>query len=197
MTPLSPALLLAALNALAAQRSNAITVARLPRTLGPKALRRLAPGLDDGSGVACNVRAQLDLIHLLGWWAHYDHEYRLSSWPVPHVGSPELLEEFAGVNGVLVKEPNAGDIYIAAGRNQRPSQVGIVTTVQLAAPIPGLPAAATCHTARGVRSGGVAENLGPISIVFGERCLTTLRGDRFIRWADLDWRHILAKRVAA
>lgn len=197
MTPLSPVLLLAALNTLAAQRHAPTPALRLARALGPTWLRRLEPRSDDRIASPLKMRAQLDLIHLLGFWAHYDLKYRLSSWPIPHMASAELLEEFAEQEGVLVNAPDVGDIYIAAARNGRLSQVGIVTTVQLAVPFPGLPAAVTCHTARGVPLQSGVPKQDSLSIVLGKRCLTTTRGDRFIRWADLDWRHILARRVAA
>ena len=197
MTPLSPVLLLAALNAMAAERQGGLAAIRVALAFGRKVPCQLELASDDLSLGSPYQPAELDLIHILGFWAHYDHRCGLSSWPMPIVTSAEHLEQFAEEQRVLVNTPQMGDIYIAAGRDPRPArQVGIVTQVELSVPIPGQPAA-MCVTARGIRVPGVTDAGPSIGVVFAKRFLTTSRGDRFIRWADLDWRQAIAKRAAA
>lgn len=99
MTPLSPALFLAAVHALAADTSLRVKRPVDRDTCGGHA----APDAD-----ACAF------IDRAGWASHYQDGAGGSAWPLPAAQSASAFRAFAEEGGVLRSIPMAGDVYVCA-----------------------------------------------------------------------------------
>src|SRR5256885_2271808 len=51
-------------------------------------------------------------VHHVGYWSHYDHRTKYSSWPLPATASCWQLGEFARDRKLLETEPQTGDVFL-------------------------------------------------------------------------------------
>ena len=132
-------------------------------------------------------------VNHVGYWAHYDHEYGASSWPLPATASADELGMFAVERGVMREEPEEGDVFLLWGTAKQVFvRAGIVLTPgDHAVTIRGTPyqevvvIEANTNEARSETGGSVLKHT---------RRLSKETGDRFVRWRELDVR---AERMAA
>jgi hypothetical protein len=131
-------------------------------------------------------------VNHVGYWAHYDHFYGASSWPLPATASAEELAAFAKERGVLSDEPREGDLFLLwAPVKQQFVRTGIVLRLgdfvtsyrgTLYREIETIEA--NTNERRDEAGGMVLKQL---------RRLSSEMGDKFVRWSELDVR---AERVA-
>ena len=136
-----------------------------------------------------------DLIHHAGYWSHVEHRSGSSSWPIPRVRQCSELGEFAARKNVLSHErPQAGEIFLLwSPARQHFVHAGIVLSAEpmplyhmddVDEPHPNR--RYECHTVEGeiTASGGLSgPHLGRV-----RRVLSAAKGDRTIRWTELDRR---------
>lgn len=168
MTPLSPALLIAAANTFVGFEeqggdNRGQVVERLLREVG------LPPGLPWCAAFVYHV----------GHSAHYDHRTGASSWPLPRTASCAELAAFAERAGVLRRSPEGGDVFLVySARLGRFHHTGIVVDATW-------PSGTT-----------IEGNTNLDGSTNGYAALRRTRrfreDDRFIRWVELD----LRRRVA-
>ncbi len=160
MLILSPALLIASASTMATPRSNGAT---------------LTPRHRDS---AVNMR----YLNHVGFWSHFDQRSGVSSWPLPPCSDPDLWASYGIEAGILRDAPRMGDIYLLHdpefGRFVR---AGIVAEV-VSAGMPADPdATAKVLGLDGVKS---AEINGRVAAFV--QTLSRRRGDRYLRWVNLD-----------
>jgi hypothetical protein len=126
----------------------------------------------------------------VGHWSHFDHDGKKRNWPLPATGDPNALASFADQRKILRNDPVDGDIMLLWSAERR--------TFIHAGIILGLRQDQT-NTDRGVRCATLEGDVSPNGEI-GGRCVRTLdrvvswrRGDRFIRWSDLDTRNTVGK----
>jgi hypothetical protein len=119
-----------------------------------------------------------------GYRAHQSQFTLTSAWPFHGIASLAELAAHAEREGILHKFPEAGDLYLMHDDEvDQFVRTGIVVHVIAG----GMPAhrevESTVLAIDGVRSAVTAEKRG----AFIEQ-LSSLRGDRFVRWVELDGR---------
>ena len=135
------------------------------------------------------------LIHHAGYWSHFQHRSRTSNWPLPRVRQvPDLAEYAAAKNVLSFAAPQPGEIFVLwSPAKQHFVHTGILLSVE---PIPlyreddvgqaHRDRRYVCSTIEGevTSTGGFAgPHLGRV-----RRVLSPARGDRTIRWTELDAR---------
>ncbi|MGQ0650370.1 MAG: hypothetical protein ACT4P7_22750 [Gemmatimonadaceae bacterium] len=155
--PLSPALFLSAVHALAGTGSS-------------EAWQDKAPG----------ASPECELIHRAGWSSHYNPRSGVSEWPIPRPGDVEDLRAFARVTGVVQEVPMAGDLYLCEQKPAAIAQAGVVIQVLSGTSMPN----ARFHRCEIVY--GTGEGARILVIARSKRWFSLAAGDRFIRWVDLD-----------
>lgn len=124
-------------------------------------------------------------IQRCGYWAHYDHRSRSSSWPIP-VGltTPELAL-FGLAHDILRDAPEPGDIFLQWGR-QRDMFIhtGVVVDVLASHRVGGKMSFFDVYTVEGDTDEQGRLARGKAMRV--RRRLSPALGDRFLRWAELD-----------
>ena len=119
MIPLSPALLIAC----ASGRLSGRTAFRCTFDREHRHKSLMLPTRQDET-------AGISFINAVGFLAHYDHDWGVSSWPVPQLETVQQLAGFALRNGVLYDRPEIGDLVVSWNRSlNRYTRVSIVTTV--------------------------------------------------------------------
>lgn len=125
-------------------------------------------------------------VYYVGYWSHYDHVSKLSSWPLPATASCYELGRFAERKGILFESPMVGDVFLKYNTKLgRFSHAGIVIGVDEGDPQEDL-GVHVCTTVEGNTNDDGSPN--------GNATLRRVRrfvqgnGDRFIRWIQLDWR---------
>jgi hypothetical protein len=145
------------------------------------------------------------LLYRWGFWSHFDHRTGLSSWPLIETRTADELATVAMARYILRDSPEEGDIFLqrAAG-GRRYARAGVVVDVR----------GSGCYSAKvryydattiEARSDETGRLAGRHTLRVARRFVPT-RGDRFIRWAELDdyvdadgravIGHILARVVA-
>lgn len=126
-------------------------------------------------------------VYHVGYWSHYDHGALRSVWPLPMTNDCNVWARFAKARGVLLdRGPRRGDVFLIwSARRKRYAHTGIVAECAEATGIlPNGLAFVECETIEGnVNAVGRWPNAG---IHRQTRRLVPERGDRFIRWAELD-----------
>lgn len=126
-------------------------------------------------------------VHHVGYWSHYDHAALRSAWPMPATNDCNVWARFAKRRGVLLQaDPRRGDVFLLwSQRRKRFVHAGIVAEYDHATGIlPNGTSYMECETIEGnVNAAGHWPRAG---IHRQTRRLVAERGDRFIRWADLD-----------
>lgn len=122
-------------------------------------------------------------VHHVGYWSHFDHVSKSSSWPLPATASCWELGEFARVRAVLRRDPMPGDVFLVFSPElKRFAHTGIVVSVagtqtSQADTVYG------CNTIEGNTSdAGSRDGQATLS---RQRSFSLARGDRFVRWTDL------------
>ena len=126
-------------------------------------------------------------VHHVGYWSHFDHAARKSTWPLPPTASCDALGKFAKANGILMKVPHIGDVFLVyANSKLRYVHTGIVVRVDAAAKTAGDGMIFTCATVEGnTNDAGSSNGYTTLQRI---RRFNTFVGDRFIRWPELDSR---------
>lgn len=124
-------------------------------------------------------------IHHVGYWSHFDADTSWSSWPLPATGDCDRLWRFANDSRIgSVAWPQPGEIFLLwSGASRRFMHSGIVVR------------ALTTNSGRNGEcvecltiEGNISEKgrlAGP-GMHRHTRLISPEKGDRFIRWADLD-----------
>lgn len=122
-------------------------------------------------------------VHHVGYWSHFDHGARSSSWPLPATASCWELGQFARARAVLRSDPEAGDVFLVFSPElKRFAHTGIVVAVAKTEASPD-DSVYTCTTIEGNTSDdGSREGRATLA---RQRTFSLKRGDRFIRWTDL------------
>jgi hypothetical protein len=183
MTPLSPALFLAAASALVASD------ARVPRPLIEDRIQEFDPMGRDIHRPRDGVTTAAFIAHV-GYWSHRRSSGR-SAWPFPLDADCDLLAAIGLDRGVVgVGFPKAGDICLRWSRTeQRFVRASIVLwTVEVPATL-RMGWSYDCH----VLEGSIAVSDPSVATVEWVRrawvtCCPGL-GDRFLSWVDLDERN--------
>lgn len=126
-------------------------------------------------------------VHHVGFWSHYDHRIARSTWPLPATASCLELGEFARVRGALKREPSVGDVFLEyTPALKRFIHAGIIVSLDGARATPHGDTRFVCTTVEG-RANAVNPRESRIALVRA-RHFSSIGGDRFIRWADLELR---------
>ena len=123
-------------------------------------------------------------VHHVGYWSHYNHGTRRSSWPLPPTASCWVLGEFARERGVLVERPRVGDVFLLySTKLLRFAHTGVVVEVDAHASSAEV---AVCTTIEGNTNDDGSRN--GYDTLRRSRQFSVRDGHRFIRWVDLDLR---------
>lgn len=138
-------------------------------------------------------------VYHVGFWSHFDYRSRTSSWPLPATASCWVLGDFAQKRDVLEDEPAEGDVFLVWKPSiARFAHTGIVARVRARGMSPAGHAWFDCDTVEGNSNadGNRDANAVVRRVRRFHRELGGGRGDRFIRWVDLDRRLMLANPAA-
>ena len=140
---------------------------------------------DDASREVDRRSADVRLIQECGFWSHYDHRSRRSSWPLPRGMTTQELAVFGRTRGILHDEPEAGDIFLQyAPQRKAYLHAGIVLGLLGSGRFTPTTPYYDVYTIEGDTDkygrlgGGKTRRI--------RRRLLTALGDCFLRWADLD-----------
>jgi hypothetical protein len=135
-------------------------------------------------------------VHHVGYWSHYDSETRRSSWPLPPTASCYELGVFAKKRGVLRDEPEVGDVFLLwKEKLGRFAHTGVIVHLRAHGETAGEGQWFECETIDGnTDADGSREGDGVLRRI---RRFLPNRGDRFIRWADLDPWRLAGQLIAA
>jgi hypothetical protein len=132
-------------------------------------------------------------VHHVGYWSHFDHEYGASSWPLPATARADELGKFAEERGVLSEQPRVGDLFllwapvkqefVRSGIVLRPGDYGTSMRGTVEQEIETIEA--STNREREECGGQILKQL---------RRLSVEKGDRYVRWPELDVR---AERMGA
>jgi hypothetical protein len=189
MLPPSPTLLIAAANTYIGWNEDSEQQHFARRSaLVERVLDEMHVALTDGAPVPWHTA----WVNHVGYWAHYDHVYGASSWPLPATASAEELAQFAKERGVLSNEPREGDLFLLwAPVKQQFVRTGIVLRLG--------PFVTSYRGTRYREIETIEANTNERRDDAGGMVLKQLRrlssemGDAFVRWAELDVR---AERMA-
>ena len=124
-------------------------------------------------------------IQQCGYWSHYDHRSRSSTWPIPvDLTTPEL-GFFGLAHNVLYDTPEPGDIFLMWGpQRELFIHSGVVVDVLATHLVLGRKPSFDVYTIEGDTddygrlAGGQTKRV--------RRRLSAALGDRFLRWAELE-----------
>ena len=135
-------------------------------------------------------------VHHAGYWSHYEHDDGRSAWPLPPTNDCNDWARFAEAQGVLsMGAPRAGDVFLLWSKeHKRFVHTGIVAAYRnFTGILPNGHAYMECETIEG--------NIDPVGrwprngIFRYTRRLVAEKGDRTIRWAELDGGRDLSMRA--
>lgn len=125
-------------------------------------------------------------VYHVGYYSHYDHVARVSTWPLPATASCWELGRFAERHGVLLCTPAVGDVFLKYNTGLgRFAHTGIVVGVDEGDPQEDV-GVHVCTTVEGNTNDDGSRN--------GNATLRKVRrfveadGDRFIRWTNIERR---------
>ena len=170
MLPLNPELLVSTATALASWEYQ-----RNPRDAE----------LDRASADAKRGDASLRFVQFLGFWSHFAHDSRASSWPLPNSNRITELFNFAMEHNGPRLDPVAGDIFLLASfRGCRHVRAGIIAVVETVGTLLKGSADFVCTTIEGEL--GTDRSVSQVPAVrLVRRRLSPAFGDCFIRWWGL------------
>ena len=126
-------------------------------------------------------------VHYVGYWSHFHHVTRKSTWPLPATPYPWALGAHARHERILEREPVIGDVFLMFGEASREFvRVGIVVEVDN----PELrPSGARWYRCTTIEGDTDDDGKRPrFAVLRRVRTFYPDAGDRFIRWAALDAR---------
>lgn len=125
-------------------------------------------------------------VYHVGYYSHYNHVSRISSWPLPATASCYELGLFAERKGVLTHWPEVGDVFLKYNRKLgRFAHTGIVVGVDEGDPLEDV-GVHVCTTIEGNTNDDGSRN--GTATLRKVRRFVEADGDRFIRWVKLDRR---------
>jgi hypothetical protein len=134
-------------------------------------------------------------VHHVGYWSHYENHGHYSFWPLPATASAEDLGRFAKERGVLVEDPEEGDVcLIWSPRTKGFVNAGIVIRPVAQGKLPNGREYIRCVTIQGDASRAGAPRGRLVLRIKRDFCPAA--GDRFIRWTSLDTRAALSDVTA-
>ena len=135
-------------------------------------------------------------VHHVGYWSHFEFAGAHSSWPLPATNDPAELEAFGRERGIVVDDPEPGDVFLLWSSAQRDhARAGIVADVEECQMYPRTRREYwVCTTIEGETTEDGAPFGGGIHML--RRNLSTAGGDRFLRWTALDARGVVADPAA-
>jgi hypothetical protein len=120
----------------------------------------------------------MDFVNGVGFWAHFDYDTGVSSWPIPHLATVTQLAQYGLQHRVMHELPEVGDLVVWWNTVQnRYTRVSVV--VSIIGIFGKLGNEVVRCRALGAHKKG--------AFVRPERFRPS-NGDRFLRWADLDVR---------
>lgn len=139
------------------------------------------------NGTAWDARWDAAFVHHVGFWSHYDHRGRVSSWPLPALRNCDDLAAYAKQRNVLVPDPCPahGDVFVQWSPTlKRYARAGIIIG-PLGAPrqFDRARPYVECCVIEG--NSDAAGRLGGESVVRVTRKLFVAQRDRVIRWTAL------------
>ena len=181
MIPPSPLLLIGAANAFVALGENRRGPAR--EGLVDTLLREVGAPRDRWS----RPRWDAALVHHAGYWSHFDPRGRVSSWRLPPLATCCALRSAARKLGVLVDDPLPGDLFLLWGPAKHTCvRTGVVVSVEGRGRFISGREWIECVVIEGCTDPD--RTLGGGSTLRHLRKFCVSRGDRFVRWSDLDVR---------
>jgi hypothetical protein len=126
-------------------------------------------------------------VHHVGYWSHFDSAAGKSSWPLPAPGDCDQLADFARARGILMQQPQLGDVFLLHSKCIGGfAHAGVIVDVRDVSCTARGDRLYLCTTVEASPSDGASA--GIVSAVRRSRRFSTADGDRFIRWPELDWR---------
>jgi hypothetical protein len=140
---------------------------------------------DRANADAARGDASLRFVHFAGFWSHFTHLGRCSSWPLP---ASDHIEEFVEVaeqfNGIA-PTPLAGDVFLLASPDAaRHVRAGIVAAVETTRTMLNGCLAFVCTTIEGELGADHSVSRVPAARLVRRR-LSLAFGDCFVRWWGL------------
>jgi hypothetical protein len=154
-----------------------------PRLLVAAASAFVGLAVDEREGESPDDGAAF--LYRWGYWAHFDHSSGESSWPLIETRTADELAAVAMARYVLRDAPQVGDIFLQhSPPAKRFVRAGVIVEVGGS----GRYNPKACyHDATTIEaSSDDAGRIGGRHILRVARRFLPSRGDRFIRWAELD-----------
>jgi hypothetical protein len=134
-------------------------------------------------------------VHHVGYWSHFASGAKRSGWPLPPTASCKALAQYAREQQVLRKEPHDGDVFLLwHAPIAQFAHTGIVERVRDLGAMEGGTEWFDCDTIEGNSDAGDSRDGDGATTGVVRRVrrfyATEPKGDRFIRWADLDRRGV-------
>jgi hypothetical protein len=190
MIPPSPILLIGAANAFVALGENRRGPPR--EGLVDALLREVGAPRDKWS----RPRWDAALVHHAGYWSHFDPRGRVSSWPLPPIVTCCTLRAFAQKQRVICRDPSPGDLFLLWSPAKRTCvRTGVVVSVEGRGQFTSGREWVECVVIEGCTD--PERTLGGSSTLRHLRKFCVSRGDRFVRWTELDVRNRSVAPVAA
>ena len=186
MRQLQPQLLIATTRAMAGMQ------VVVERDLGDT--RPVEPLADGGRASGPRPSWDARFIHECGYWSHYDSSSKSSAWPIPlHYTTPEL-GLFGQRHGVLYDKPQPGDILLMHSKMWKVFvHSAVVVDVLATIKPPGKKPMYDLYAIEGdIDEAGRLR--GGRSLPARRRVVPS-RGDRFLRWAELDRESVRRERT--
>ena len=126
-------------------------------------------------------------VHHVGFRSQYDRGVRCSSWPIPHGEDCGELARFAEERSILSAEPpRLGDIFLVwSEKKHRFKRTGIVAFVEEGERF--FPSGLRYFACQTIEAFTPEEGEAD-GVKWWRRNLSPERGDRLVRWVDLDAR---------
>lgn len=178
MIPLTPCLV-----------TQAATVLLKIRDEGPRR-GSIIEAMLDSVGLPADANWAAAFVQFVGYWTHFEHEARASSWPFPMAGTFTQLLQLARRRAVVVDTPRVGDVAVICDRRTHSyEQGGFVVEVRDEGRLGGHgPSYFDCITIEGNTDLQGARDGARVSRV--PRRIIDAAGDCLIRWADLEARAV-------
>ena len=119
-----------------------------------------------------------------GFWSHYDHRTRTSSWPIPHGLTTEGLAMFGMQHGVLHDTPLSGDIFL----QYSPASKSFIHSGVIVEVLASFREGAEDPYFDVYTIEGDTDEMGRVrggKTMRVRRRLSAMMGDCFFRWADM------------
>ena len=145
----------------------------------------VTPAIDVAPKAESSASWNIRFLDHCGYWSHYDHRSRHSSWPIPQRLGAHELAAFGASRDILRKIPSPGDLFLQYARRQSSFvHAGVVVLVNDTGSMDAGAPYFDVYTIEGDTDHAGRLRGGRAMRV--RRRLSPSLGDRFLRWADLD-----------